>query len=116
MGLAVALGVVGGYSLYHELSTRSSSAVPGSAPAKVVQQASASPSPLLVKAPNSTCHLVLLDKGRNSIVKDLAPGEIFEFQQQEFQGTVCAGAEVYINGVRQTPTPIPSTDRVRFAN
>jgi hypothetical protein len=114
MGFVVALGVGGGYALYAGLSGRSGES--GPAPARVAQQASASPSPLLVKAPNSICHLVILDKDRNSIVKDLGPSEIYEFQEQEFQGTVCAGAEVYINGVRQTPTPVPSTGTVRFAN
>jgi hypothetical protein len=115
-GVVVALGVVGGYSLYLGLAGSSSPTAPGPGPTRIVQRAEASPSPLMVKAPNTACHLVILDKDRNSIVKDLEPSEIYEFQEREFQGTVCAGAEVYVNGVRQSPTPIPSQDSVRFAN
>jgi hypothetical protein len=116
MGVVVVLGVAGGYGLYRGLSTDSSSGTPSTAPSKVVQQANASPAPLTVKAPNRVCHLVIVDKDRTSIVMDLEPDEIYEFPDPEFQGTVCAGAEVYVNGVLQTPTPIPSEDTVRFAS
>ncbi|MEO5878051.1 MAG: hypothetical protein ABIS86_15245 [Streptosporangiaceae bacterium] len=115
MGVVVALGIVGGYTLYRGLANSAGDS-PAPAPTRIVQRAEASPSPLVVKAPNAPCHLVILDRDRNSIIKDLEPSEIYEFQEEEFQGTVCAGAEVYVNGVRQTPTPIPSQDSGSFAN
>jgi len=116
MGVVVVLGVGGGYALYSELSSGSSSGAPKPAPDRIAQQARATPEPLVIKAPNRTCRLVIVDKDRTSIVKDLEPSEIYEFPDQEFQGTVCEGAEVYVNGVLQTPTPVPSEDSVRFAS
>lgn len=113
--VVVILGGVGGYSLYRGLSSASSE-VPGEpVPSKVELKASTT-APLRVRAPDMVCKLTLLDLEGNVLEppREIEPGVELKFAYKEFQGTVCLGAEVYVNGVKQAPTPGPSGESGSF--
>ncbi|GAA3223849.1 hypothetical protein GCM10010468_50610 [Actinocorallia longicatena] len=106
MVIVLALGGVGAYAAYRAFghADREVTAVP----TRIAFQGTVERTvPLRIQAPATPCPLKLLDLDGNVLANtELDPGSIARFDHTRFQGTVCEGAEVYVNGVKAKTEPV----------